>query len=106
SGDQAATQRYLQPLRAIRLKEEGVAVSTLSSKGYLSLNDDQRRAVSRIVAAKDYVCIQGMPGTGKSSTIAYVVKLLQSLGQSVLISAYTHTAVDNLLLKLKDDDVQ
>ena len=42
----------------------------------------------------------GMPGTGKTSTISCLVQLLAGRGQSVLLTAYTHSAVDNLLAKL------
>jgi DNA replication ATP-dependent helicase Dna2 len=37
---------------------------------------------------------------GKTSTIAFVVRLLLAKGKRVLISSYTHGAVDNVLLKL------
>ena len=41
-----------------------------------------------------------MPGTGKTSTIAFIIRLLLYHGYSVFISSYTNSAVDNLLLKL------
>ena len=53
-----------------------------------------------MIAAKDYTLIQGLPGTGKTSTIAFVARLLAALGMRVLITSYTHAAVDNVLLKL------
>ena len=49
--------------------------------------------------------ILGMPGTGKTTTIACIVKILTLLGKSVLIASYTHSAVDNILLKLKKVDI-
>ena len=42
----------------------------------------------------------GMPGAGKSTTIAYLVRALVSVGRSVLLSSYTHSAVDTILVKL------
>jgi hypothetical protein len=60
----------------------------------------QRRAVELVLRAKDYACILGMPGTGKTATIAFTVRCLVALGQSVLITAYTHTAVDSVMLKV------
>lgn len=30
-----------------------------------------------------------------------LVKILRELGQSVLLTSYTHSAVDNILIKLK-----
>ena len=41
-----------------------------------------------------------MPGTGKTTLIAHAVRAMWALGQSVLLSAYTHSALDNILLKL------
>ena len=37
---------------------------------------------------------------GKTSTIVSLVKVLTLLGYSVLLTSYTHSAVDNILLKL------
>ncbi|XP_061371204.1 DNA replication ATP-dependent helicase/nuclease JHS1 [Gastrolobium bilobum] len=66
-----------------------------------SLNDDQRRAILKILTAKDYALILGMPGTGKTSTMVHAVKALLIRGTSILLTAYTNSAVDNLLIKLK-----
>ncbi|KAF8979793.1 Tripartite DNA replication factor [Entomortierella lignicola] len=67
------------------------------------LNDDQRQAVEAVLSAKDYALILGMPGTGKSTTISQIIQTLVAQGKSVLITSYTHTAVDNVLLKLPSD---
>ncbi|KAF7844965.1 DNA replication ATP-dependent helicase/nuclease DNA2 isoform X1 [Senna tora] len=66
-----------------------------------NLNDDQRRAILKILTAKDYTLILGMPGTGKTSTMVHAVKALLIRGTSILLTAYTNSAVDNLLIKLK-----
>ncbi|KAI8599104.1 DNA replication factor Dna2-domain-containing protein [Dissophora ornata] len=68
-----------------------------------NLNDDQRQAVEAVLAAKDYALILGMPGTGKTTTIAHIIHTLVARGKSVLLSSYTHSAVDNVLLKLRSD---
>jgi hypothetical protein len=44
--------------------------------------------------------IPGMPGTGKTTTIVFCLRALAALGKSVLLCAYTHSAVDTILLKL------
>ena len=77
--------------------------AALRAEFYDKLNDDQRGAITRILSARDYVCLLGMPGTGKTSTIAFLVRVLAALGRSVLLTSFTHTAVDTLLLKLVDD---
>ena len=42
---------------------------------------------------ESYSLIRGMPGTGKTTTIVGLVRLLARLGQSVLVVAYTNSAV-------------
>ncbi|KAJ3395007.1 Tripartite DNA replication factor [Entophlyctis sp. JEL0112] len=71
----------------------------------LTLNVDQKSAIARVLAADDYSLILGMPGTGKTTTISQMIKILVSRGNSVLLTAYTHSAVDNVLLKLKAEGV-
>ncbi|GAB2270733.1 DNA replication ATP-dependent helicase/nuclease jhs1 [Dionaea muscipula] len=70
-----------------------------------NLNDDQRRAIVKILTAKDYALILGMPGTGKTSTMVYAVKALLMRGASVLLTSYTNSAVDNLLIKLNTQGI-
>ncbi|KAF9448170.1 Dna2-domain-containing protein [Macrolepiota fuliginosa MF-IS2] len=67
------------------------------------LNSNQKEAVKRVLSARDYALVLGMPGTGKTSVIASLVKVLVGMGKSVLLSAYTHSAVDNVLLRLKSE---
>ena len=50
--------------------------------------------------AHDYVLIRGMPGAGKTSTIVALVRVLVAINASVLLTSFTHSAVDNILLKL------
>jgi len=54
---------------------------------------------------RDWCCLLGVPGAGKTTTIAFIVRALHLLGRSVLVTAYTHTALDNLLLKLRELDL-
>lgn len=64
------------------------------------LNNDQQEVILNVLCAQDYSLILGMPGTGKTTIIAYLLKILtEVLGKTVLLTSYTHTAVDNLLLK-------
>ncbi|PQE17549.1 dna replication atp-dependent helicase dna2 protein [Rutstroemia sp. NJR-2017a BBW] len=70
-----------------------------------NINVDQRRAIEKVMSAQDYALVLGMPGTGKTTTIAHIIRALVSQGKSVLLTSYTHTAVDNILLKLQHDSV-
>ncbi|CAK7304066.1 DNA replication ATP-dependent helicase/nuclease DNA2 [Vulpes lagopus] len=64
------------------------------------LNKPQRQAMKKVLLSKDYTLIVGMPGTGKTTTICTLVRILYTCGFSVLLTSYTHSAVDNILLKL------
>ncbi|KAJ1870832.1 DNA replication endonuclease-helicase Dna2 [Coemansia sp. RSA 990] len=69
------------------------------------LNTGQATALRRVLAADDYALVMGMPGTGKTTAIAALVRVLVHLGKSVLLTSYTHAAVDNVLLKLLDSGI-
>ena len=71
----------------------------------LNVNEDQRIAIEKILSAEDYALVLGMPGTGKTTTIAHIIRALVAKGKSVLLASYTHSAVDNILLKLRDDKI-
>lgn len=70
-----------------------------------NLNVDQHRAIEKVMRAQDYALVLGMPGTGKTTTIAHIIRALTSQGKSVLLTSHTHTAVDNILLKLRSDKI-
>ncbi|KAI9801004.1 MAG: hypothetical protein M1825_003538 [Sarcosagium campestre] len=73
--------------------------------GHAELNGDQTRAITKVMEAQDYALVLGMPGTGKTTTIAHIIRALVSQGKSVLLTSYTHTAVDNILLKIRHDGI-
>jgi superfamily I DNA and/or RNA helicase len=66
------------------------------------LNDPQRAAVARGLAALDYVLIHGPPGTGKTRTLVEIVRQAVARGERVLSTAASNTAVDNLAERLVD----
>ncbi|OAQ73999.2 DNA replication helicase Dna2 [Pochonia chlamydosporia 170] len=70
-----------------------------------SLNVDQKRAIEKVMSTQDYSLVLGMPGTGKTTTIAHIIRALVSQGKTVLLTSHTHTAVDNILLKLAADRI-
>jgi DNA replication ATP-dependent helicase Dna2 len=89
-------------LNAPRFKTQSTAYVL---KDRESINVDQKRAIEKVMSAQDYALVLGMPGTGKTTTIAHIIRALVSQGKSVLLTSYTHTAVDNILLKLQDEKV-
>ncbi|GLV38467.1 DNA replication helicase/nuclease 2 [Carabus blaptoides fortunei] len=66
------------------------------------LNKIQQRAVLLALTIKDYLLIKGMPGTGKTATVVALIQLLVQLKKTVLITSHTHSAVDNVCLRLLD----
>ncbi|KAK9202628.1 hypothetical protein WN944_017840 [Citrus x changshan-huyou] len=104
SAQSSQLRRMIVDLEAPRF-DSGSAFSQDPALSYIwsekSLNDDQRRAIIKVLTAKDYALILGMPGTGKTSTMVHAVKALLMRGASILLTSYTNSAVDNLLIKLK-----
>lgn len=95
-------RRLIVDLETPRFK----AVATqYTVSGGESLNVDQKNAIEKVMSAQDYALVLGMPGTGKTTTIAHIIRALTSQGKSVLLTSHTHTAVDNILLKLKSDKI-
>jgi DNA replication ATP-dependent helicase Dna2 len=75
--------------------------TTLASRG-MQLNSEQSRALRMYAEAKDYLLLLGMPGTGKTATLAAIVFAAAARNQSVLVCSHTRTAVDNVLSRLLD----
>ncbi len=68
-----------------------------------SLNSKQQFAIKKALSAQDYFLIQGPPGTGKTHTLANLIIELVKKGNRVLLSAFTHRSIDNVLLKLIEE---
>ncbi|CAK9435366.1 uncharacterized protein LODBEIA_P00930 [Lodderomyces beijingensis] len=66
-------------------------------------NSTQLTAYKKVFAANDYSLILGMPGTGKSTLIVEIIKRIVSEKKTVLLTSYTNSAVDNILLKLLEN---
>jgi ATP-dependent RNA/DNA helicase IGHMBP2 len=64
-----------------------------------ALEDDQRDAVRRALG-RDLALVLGPPGTGKTRTLAELVQQAVARGERVLVTAASHTAVDNLAERL------
>ncbi|TPX20400.1 Tripartite DNA replication factor [Coccidioides immitis] len=79
------------------------SVPNLSASAEANLNVDQKEAIEKVMSADDYALVLGMPGTGKTTTIAQLIRAIVAQGKSVLLASYTHTAVDNILLKIRYD---
>lgn len=66
----------------------------------IQLNDSQRSAIQFALSAKDFAIIHGPPGTGKTTTVAELIRQATQRGDKVLATAPSNLAVDNLLERL------
>ena len=73
---------------------------------HVPTNPDQDRAVRSALAAEDFALIHGPPGTGKTYTIARLVRALRSRGERVLLAAFTNRAVDNALEAIREQGLE
>lgn len=101
-----------QPLRKLIIENVEPTFRSISTAGVsvesasqAKLNVDQKCAIEKVMSAKDYALVLGMPGTGKTTTIAHIIRALTAQHKSVLLTSYTHTAVDNILLKIRKDNI-
>ncbi|KAA0145627.1 hypothetical protein FNF29_08456 [Cafeteria roenbergensis] len=74
------------------------ALSELRRDGE-KLNEEQRLATVTLLCARDFSVLQGMPGTGKTTVLALAIRTAAAMGRRVLLTAFTHSAVDNAVLK-------
>lgn len=64
------------------------------------LNDSQQQAIYQAMAAKDLALMHGPPGTGKTTSLIELVRLLVNTEKQVLVTAPSNTAVDLLCSRL------
>ncbi len=69
---------------------------------YIDNNPAQNEAVNLGMRADDCALIHGPPGTGKTYTIARLIRALVDRGDRVLLTAFTNRAVDNALEALRE----
>lgn len=68
------------------------------------VNESQFEAVKNALENK-YSVIQGPPGTGKTQTILNIIANLVMEGKTICITSSNNTAVDNVLEKLKKNEL-
>ena len=68
----------------------------------LGLSEKQKEALASSIATQNYYLIQGPPGTGKTRLLAHLAKILASHGKRILVTAFTHTAINNALRTIKE----
>lgn len=66
----------------------------------IEFNPKQEEAFLKAVSTRNYFLIQGPPGTGKTWVLAHIAHFLALQGQRILITGFTHRAINNALLKI------
>jgi hypothetical protein len=61
--------------------------SPILNSAFFALNADQQRAVERVLCARDYALVLGMPGTGKTTTIVFCIRALIATGKSGIFTS-------------------
>lgn len=103
--------RWLDADQHLRALVAGIRAPTFDSPPDLGalpshFNDEQRMAIGRALAARDFLLVQGPPGTGKTRVVAEIARRAIARGERVLVAAFTNQAVDNVLLRLREDGVE
>lgn len=69
------------------------------------LNKSQNAALSNAMASNDIALIHGPPGTGKTTTVVQLVKEIAKREAQILVCAPSNAAVDLLVERLSDQDI-
>ncbi|MBF6592207.1 MAG: AAA family ATPase, partial [Ktedonobacterales bacterium] len=85
---------------------EAVAWATSPPHHHGTFNDEQRRAIARALATRDFLLVRGPPGTGKTAVVAEIARRAMARGERVLVAAFTNQAVDNVLRRLLAEGVR
>ena len=94
---EGAAVRVMDPVRRSAVEE---AVTLLRPE----LDASQRDAFAGAMAWSPVTLVQGPPGTGKTHVLARIVSALAADGKRVLVTAYTHRAVNHALRKIAEAD--
>jgi len=91
------------PFRELVIQASKSETEPIKGK-YIPSNPTQNEAVEKILGTINYSLIQGPAGTGKTYVIAKSAIELAKQGQTILITAFTNRAVDNVCKYLLENE--
>ncbi|MEN2280956.1 AAA domain-containing protein [Algoriphagus sp. SE2] len=98
--------KRVEELKEILLGKKSPQFSEKAQSNASHLNDSQNKACQLISNAKDVAVVHGPPGTGKTTTLIEAIEQAVILGQSILVCAPSNAAVDLLVEKLIDREIE
>ena len=69
------------------------------------LNKSQKKAIEKSIRSENFFLIHGPFGTGKTKTLVEFIRQEVKLGNKLLVTADSNAAIDNIVLRLKDTDL-
>lgn len=75
-------------------------LTPVAARPAVPLDEAQNDAFERALGVADLLCIEGPPGTGKTTTIVEIAQAAVARGERVLITSQTNKAVDNVLERM------
>lgn len=85
---------------SILLQSSITPIPDMYKHAFYQLNTYQQQALLHAINCKHFEIIHGMPGTGKSTLIVLLIKILVFYNNKILLISYTHLAINNILCKL------
>ena len=67
---------------------------------FLTLNHEQKLILQKALFIKDYLLLWGLPGTGKTTLLSLIIRIIIARNETILLTSYTHNAINHLLEKL------
>jgi superfamily I DNA and/or RNA helicase len=96
----------INQLKEILLGDEDALFYPDSKVKIDSLNESQNKSLNLVVSARDVAIIHGPPGTGKTTTLVESIIEVLKQEEQVLVCAPSNTAVDLLVEKLAEKQVE
>lgn len=92
-------------LREVMLGSEQPRFHSTDEVSRANLNESQNEAVRHILAAEDVAIVHGPPGTGKTTTLVHAIMSVLEKEAQVLVCAPSNAAVDLLVEKLSEKNI-